>query len=348
MREFRTALARRQQRGRPVSTVTADIDDRRLTMHLRWQALPAELGGAGVDPLSLSVASIFNPQNLITDVQWRAQRLKDVEYKGKKRGVVATVADQQALFGAARGARSPHRLMLRSRQSSRCERKRSPVFPGVVDKHGSPLQRITDETDLTVLSEELVAIIRSGDVAAICKAAEARYRQFATTIEPIMDRTRDSWEPVMDMLKEDRPMDLYWQCVLRGREFFEDEEKKKGWYFNDLRDQLLMEMFGTVYFRARTMTFLTYLKDNSGNLRIDGNTILLSVEPPLFKNRRSKARFGPPAKPRPYERELPDLEGSHAMLRDTRPSSSPATARGDRFDTPSCGEHADEAVARRI
>lgn len=320
LRKFRTAIdTGGQVRGKPVDDVTAGIFENDVGMSLRWLAVDPVHGGAGVEADALSMAVLWNPQNVVTNVLWRAHRLQDVEYKGQRRGVVATVKEQQLLYGVAQLMRDPTGWM---RQNPKVFKDvapidvRLPTYEHIKDNKGRPLQCVTEDTDLTVLSEDMARSIRSGDVAEISRRCEVRCRQFAVAIEEIMDRTRDSWVPVFDMLKEDRPMDGFWQCVYAGRDRYADPRTQPIWYQQDFRAQLLMELYGIVPLRSFTMGSLQSIGRRDGHIKIDGETISLVIEPDLFKNRRTKKRFGPPAKRRPFEREIPNVNGIHDMIRE--------------------------------
>jgi hypothetical protein len=316
---FRTAIdVGDLRRSGMWSDVTAEMQMTDYTGLFRWMAFGSELGGLDVSIADLSFVILLNPQVLITYVLWRCQRTSGFIYEGSAQGATATVREFQMLHSAANlvsltsGWIAQHGHLFKD-VSPIIEQL--PRYPDIYTKSGNRLSANLPGSATCVLPESMAHLIKNGNIDDLCRKAENRYRSFAKSIQQILHRSRDSFEPILPILLADRPMDVYLGKLFEVRSTWADKVLQPSWYATDLRDQIICELGGLTCLRSKNLRQLTY-KKGAGQLFFDGNDLIIKIPRENFKNGKSKSLFGPPESPRDYERAVPNVNNIHEMVRE--------------------------------
>lgn len=303
---------------------TLDIKKNMFHMFVRWLATPRELGGAGCDPLRMSMAQLVNSVLPQAFCRWRAHRAATVTFRGECRGVLYTESETGFLIMCAellnkkygwlaqQGSTFAQRLVVSEEtlpwphETSDALRVEDDEDDWKQDWAGegnvSDLQdEVLEASDLMLMSSRLIEAARRDWVQA-CQTAEIDLRDAHIEMCEKVKRGRDVYVPIMPILRHDQPLGAFLKMIDVA---FRNLPRSGRRRYQKLRDVAIMMGFAITAFRSRNLRELTWYADNSGQLRRLGDGYEVEIDSDDFKNAENLEIFGDRGARRSYHRILP-------------------------------------------
>jgi hypothetical protein len=237
------------------------------------------LCGLGLDPNDLTLAMLICPKLLHSWVQWRGKRRQYIggtherytKYESRIIFAVGSLLNQEVGW-------------IRQRRDLADHLK---TIPGFIDN--AFIKRARNDWD------------------AVCGEALSYYNNLATNIEDIAEQIRDPFEPILPILESDNPIAALKLLADNVINDMPDQSTAPLQAARSMRNYLIVRILSATALRSRNMRELTYLDDNSGELRYEGDKWVIEISNTRFKNKNSSF-FGPKRKKANYRKILPDID----------------------------------------
>jgi len=156
-----------------------------------------------------------------------------------------------------------------------------------------------------LVSPELISRAHN-DWDGVCQAAVEHYRGMYDEIRPLIQVSRNPFAPIKGVLKMNDPMNAF-DLLLQGmRDDLPNLRTQPSLYHTAIRDCALVALITVTGFRRNTIAQLDYTGDEAGHLILEGDSIVLDVPRPLFKEPDSPF-FGPKNAQSGYSNRIPNV-----------------------------------------
>lgn len=254
------------------------------------------LRGLGLDSSSFCLAMFTCPKILHSWVRWKGIRRVNVQNKELKRKGCREEHEVAFSFQEVRTINSwisllkPETGWLRQRPDIAFHLK---PIPGFIDD--AFIERSKKEWNV------------------VCDEASSYYKNLAKEIEDIAEQLRDPFEPILSILESSSPI-----AALRlfARNIFEDMPDPATAPLQaarHMRNYVMVRLFSATALRSRNIRELTYLEDNTGELRREAGKWVIVIHHMRFKNWQSSF-FGPKRKKSSYRKILLDVDDLYRCL----------------------------------
>lgn len=304
------------------SAATADLNLKRWQASMAMMHRPVSAGGLGVATANLSIILYANPYGYVDQkVAWERE-LAEAGAGTRADRVIFTTSTVQGLISNAALFKPGTGWIARN--------------PQLVDRMvalATPLRHIAsdprfemagaDERARVAMPQSIVDRFRE-DWLGACGEVERIYRQLASDVAQMVETGRDPFEPIGVLAALDVPMAGFYRLMYESEGRWPDAETTPHQHHLAVRMSVLVRLASLLFLRSKNIRKMTYLPDQTGQLRYVDGFWEVVIPWREFKNSRNNDLFGPYGSRQDYRRRLPDQNRLYDLLRYYTSISLPA------------------------